>query len=483
MRVRRRTFLGAAAATLASGSSRDGLGAPAKAAAAFPAGFVWGAATAAYQIEGAAAEDGKGPSIWDMFCKKPGAIWNDQTGDVACDHYHRSKEDVALAQSLGLRAYRFSVSWPRVLPTGTGAVNVKGLDFYDRLVDQLLAAKLDPWLTLYHWDLPLALYHRGGWLNRDVAGWFADYTMAVVKRLGDRVRHFMPLNEPQVFLGAGLIQGRHAPGDKLRLAEFLLAAHNALLAHGRAAQAIRSAARGKVEVGCAQASYNSVPATGSPDDLAAARARYLSTADESYKQNAWWLDAMILGRYPADGLALYGPSMPQILSGDMETIHQPLDFLGVNLYQADAVRRGKSGHPEVVPFPVGSPLTSMEWAITPTIMRLVPTWLHERYKLPIVIAENGVSLPDWVAADGQVHDPQRIDFTRAYLLELRAAIGDGVPVRGYFHWSLLDNFEWAHGYKQRFGLVHVDFATQKRTPKDSARWYRDVIASNGARLS
>jgi beta-glucosidase len=482
MKVRRRTFLGAAAASLATGVSRGGLGAPAKVPAVFPSGFVWGAATAAYQIEGAATEDGKGPSIWDMFCKKPGTIWNDQTGDVACDHYHRSKEDVELARSLGLRAYRFSVSWPRVLPTGTGAVNAKGLDFYDRLVDQLLAAKIDPWLTLYHWDLPLALYHRGGWLNRDVAGWFADYTTAVVKRLGDRVRHFMPLNEPQVFLGAGLVQGRHAPGDKLRLAEFLLAAHNALLAHGRAVQAIRASAKGKVEVGCAQASYNSVPSGASPDDLAAARARYLATADESYKQNAWWLDAMILGRYPADGLALFGPSMPEIRAGDLETIRQPLDFLGVNLYQADAVRRGKFGHPEIVPFPVGSPVTSMEWAVTPTIMRLVPTWLFERYKLPLVIAENGVSLPDWVAADGQVHDPQRIDFTRAYLRELRAAIGDGVPVRGYFHWSLLDNFEWAHGYKQRFGLVHVDFATQKRTPKDSARWYREVIASNGSRL-
>jgi len=225
-----------------------------------------------------------------------------------------------------------------------------------------------------------------------------------------------------------------------------------------------------------------VPATAAPADLAAARARFLSTADDSYKQNAWWLDAMLLGRYPADGVALYGPSMPELRPGDMEAIRQPLDFLGVNLYQADAVRRGKNGHPEVVSFPVGSPLTSMEWAVTPSIMRLVPTWLYERYKLPIVVAENGVSLPDWVAADGQVHDPQRVDFTRAYLRELAAAIAGGVPVRGYFHWSLLDNFEWAHGYKQRFGLVHVDFATQRRTPKDSSRWYREVIASNGARL-
>jgi beta-glucosidase len=475
--LKRRTFIELAAAGLASGGAMALASAPKP---QFPKGFVWGAATASYQIEGAAAEDGKGPSIWDMFCKKPGAIWGDQSGDVACDHYHRYKEDVALARSLGVGAYRFSVSWPRVLPAGTGAVNAKGLDFYDRLVDELLAAKLDPWLTLYHWDLPLALYHRGGWLNRDVAGWFSDYAAVVTKRLGDRVRRFMPLNEPQVFLGAGLIQGRHAPGDRLRFAEFLLATHHALLAHGGAVQAVRALARGKVEVGCAQASYNSVPATSSPADLAAARARYLATADDTYKQNAWWLDAMVLGRYPADGVALYGAAMPQVRAGDLEAIRQPLDFLGVNLYQADPVRRGeKTGKPEVVPWPAGTPLTMMEWAVTPAIMRLVPTWLYERYKLPVVIAENGVSLPDWVDSDGQVHDAQRIDFTRAYLRELAAAIAGGVPVRGYFHWSLLDNFEWAHGYKQRFGLVHVDFTTQKRTPKDSFRWYRDVATTNG----
>jgi beta-glucosidase len=476
MRPNRREILGAAAAALTTTVCRRATAAPSR--AAFPPGFVWGAATAAYQIEGAAAEDGKGPSIWDAFCKKPGAIWNGQSGDVACDHYHRYKEDIALARSLGLRAYRFSVSWPRVLPEGVGAVNAKGLDFYDRLVDALLEAKVDPWLTLYHWDLPLALQRRGGWLERDVAAWFADYATVVARRLGDRVRHFMPLNEPQVFLGAGLVQGRHAPGEKRGLAELLRAAHHALLAHGRAAQAVRAAARGKVEIGCAQASYNSVPATSAAEDVAAARARFLATADETYKQNAWWLDAMILGHYPSDGLALYARSLPEIRPGDMETIREPLDFLGVNLYQADLVRRGADGRPEVVPWPVGSPLTSMEWAVTPAIMRLVPTWLHERYGLPMVICENGVSLPDWVEADGRVHDPQRIDFLRAYLAELRAAVAAGVPVRGYFHWSLLDNFEWAHGYKQRFGLVHVDFATQKRTPKDSARWYRDIIASN-----
>jgi beta-glucosidase len=235
-------------------------------------------------------------------------------------------------------------------------------------------------------------------------------------------------------------------------------------------------------VGCAQAGYNYIPATDSPDDLRAARERYFATADDSYKQNAWWLDPMILGRYPEDGVKLYGASMPAIHAGDLQTIKQPLDFLGMNLYSADAVRRGKDGKPEVVPFPPGYPITGFEWAVTPSIARLSTTWLHERYKLPLVITENGVSIRDWVAADGAVHDADRIDFTSRYLRELGAAIAAGVPVEAYFHWSILDNFEWAEGYKHRFGLVYVDYATQKRTLKDSAAWYREVIASNGKTL-
>jgi beta-glucosidase len=447
-----------------------------------PRSFVWGAAASAYQIEGAAAEDGKGPSIWDMFCRKPGAVWKDQTGDVACDHYHHYKEDVALMKAMGLRAYRFSVSWPRVLPEGTGRANPKGLDFYDRLVDELLRAGIDPWVTLYHWDLPLALYRRGGWLNRDIASWFADYASLVARRLGDRVRHFMPLNEPQVFLGAGLIQGRHAPGDKLAFSEFLYAVHNTLLAHGKAVLALRAAAKRPIRVGTAQAAYNYVPATEKPEDVAAARDRWFATADDSYKQNGLWLDAMIFGRYPDDALALYGSAMPAIKSGDFDTIKQPLDFLGLTLYSADPVRRGKNGKPEVVPWPPGYPITGFEWAVTPSVLRLVPTWLHARYKLPVAIVENGVSLRDWMSADGAVHDPSRIDFTARYLRELAATVAAGVPIEAYFHWSVLDNFEWAEGYKQRFGLVYVDYATGKRTLKDSALWYRDVIASNGKTL-
>jgi beta-glucosidase len=481
MSIPRRQFLGwsAAAAVSSAGMKRARAAKPPARLTEFPKGFVWGAAAASYQIEGAPAADGKGPSIWDMFCKKPGAIWKDQSGDVACDHYHRWKEDVAIMKSLGLKAYRLSISWPRVLPDGTGATNPKGLDFYDRLIDELGAAGITPWVTLYHWDLPLALYHRGGWLNRDVGGWFADYAMLIAKRLGDRVKHWMPLNEPQVFLGAGLIQGRHAPGDKLRFAEFLLAAHNTLLAHGRAVQALRATPKLPARIGTAQAGYNYVPATDSAADLAAAKARYFATADDSYKQNAYWLDPLIHGKYPDDAVKLYGASMPQIRAGDMETIKQRLDFLGATLYSADPVRRGKDGKPEVIPWPVGYPITGFEWAVAPSIVRLVPTWLHERYKLPIVVVENGLSVRDWVAADGGVHDPDRIDFMARYLRELAAAIAAGVPIDGYFHWSILDNFEWAEGYKHRFGLVYVNYETQARTIKDSGKWYRDVIASNG----
>lgn len=455
---------------------------PARAAGRFPADFAWGAASAAYQIEGGAFADGKGPSVWDHFSHRPGVVWKDQNGDVACDHYHRYKDDVALMKQLGLRAYRLSVSWPRVMPDGAGAVNAKGLDFYDRLVDELLRAQIVPYVTLYHWDLPLASYRRGGFLNRDLADWFADYAKVVVGKLSDRVSWWMPFNEPQVFLGAGLYEGRHAPGDKVSFGDYLLAVHNCLRAHGKAVQAIRAAAKQKPRVGCAQASYNSIPATDRPEDLAAARARFFSSPADTYRVNAWYLDPMFLGHYPEDGVRLYGRDMPRVASGDMELIHQPLDYLGINLYNADLVRRGRDGQPEVVPFTDGFPVTGMDWPVTPPVMRHTPHFLHQRYRKPLLVTENGVSVRDWIAADGKVHDPQRIDFTATHLRELARAMAEGVPVLGYFHWSILDNFEWAHGYKQRFGLVYVDYPTQRRIPKDSAYWYRDLIASNGQAL-
>jgi beta-glucosidase len=448
----------------------------------FPKGFVWGAATASYQVEGAVAEDGRGPSVWDTFCRTEGRVKEKHTGDVACDHYHRWKEDVALMKELGLKAYRFSVAWPRVIPEGTGRVNPKGLAFYDRLVDELLAAGVEPFITLYHWDLPHALDCRGGWLNREISEWFADYAAAVVGKLSDRVTNWITLNEPAVFVNLGYLDGTHAPGLKLGLRQVLLAVHHAQMAHGRGVAAVRAAARRKVNVGIAPSFSPKVPATERPADVAAARKRQLSVVNQDTWSMVWWLDPMLLGRWPADGLRAFEGLMPEGYARDARVIHQKLDFLGVNTYSCSLFRAGKGGRWEEVEALPGEPRTRFNWSVRPAALYWSPRWLGERYRLPIYITENGMSGADWVSLDGDCHDPQRIDFTRRYLRELRRAIADGVDVRGYFHWSLMDNFEWAEGYRERFGMVHVDFATLKRTPKDSAGWYRDVIATNGEEL-
>lgn len=445
----------------------------------FPDNFVWGAATASYQVEGAAFEDGKGASVWDMMCRKDGAIWNNQTGDIACDHYHRYVEDVAMMKHIGLKGYRFSISWPRVMPEGTGAVNEKGLAFYDRLVDSLLTAGITPYITLFHWDYPYALYCRGGWLNPQSPHWFADYAAVVVDRLSDRVRHWIPQNEPQCFIGLGHLDGTHAPGDKLGWAEVLRAAHHSLLANGRAVQTIRARAKSKPQVGCAPVGTASMPATDSPADVAAAMKAMGSITLKHQWNNTWWSDPIFLGRYPEDGLKLFGPAAPKVAASDMQIIHQPPDFFGVNIYSGTYVKAGPDGNPVTVPQPDGHALTAFRWPVTPEALYWGPKFLFERYGRPVIITENGMAGLDWPALDGQVHDPQRIDYTARYLRQLRWAIADGVDVRGYFHWSLMDNFEWAEGFRQRFGLVYVDYATQTRTPKDSAQWYARVIATNG----
>lgn len=448
----------------------------------FPRDFVWGAAAASYQIEGAAFDADKGLSVWDMFCRKPGMVWNGQTGDVACDHFHRYREDVGLMKQIGLQAYRLSVSWPRLMPEGVGKVSQHGLDFYDRLIDELLAAGIAPWITLFHWDYPLALYHRGGWLNRDTVEWFGEFADVVARRFSDRVSHWMTLNEPQVFLGAGHHEGRHAPGDRLRFAEVLRAGHHALLAHGRSVQAIRAASTRPARVGFAPVATVKVPATDSATDLDAARAAMLAVDAETAWTNTWWMDPVFLGRYPEDGLQFFGAQVPRIAAGDLELISQPVDFCGVNIYQGQHVRAGAAG-PEVVPPPVGFPITAFEWLVTPEAMYWGTRLLWERYKKPIVITENGISSRDWRSLDGKVHDPLRIDFMERHLIELRRALADGVSIEAYFHWSFIDNFEWAHGYKHRFGLIFCDYPSQERVLKDSAHWYRELIASNGASLS
>jgi beta-glucosidase len=450
---------------------------------AFPDGFLWGAATASYQIEGAAAEDGKGESNWDVFCRRPGAVFEGHTGDVACDHYHRYPEDVALMKALGVSAYRFSISWPRVLPEGTGSVNRAGLDFYDRLTDAVLAAGIQPFCTLFHWDLPQALQHRGGFLNRDMADWFAEYAALMGRKLGDRLRIWATQNEPQCYIGLGLLTGTHAPGLKLGFSETLLAAHHSMLAHGKAVRALRASVSG-AQVGYVIATTTMRPATGTDADVAAARDAMFAVRDRTHWNNAWWADPVLLGAYPSDGLDLFGRDMPNFPAGDLEEMRQPLDWLGINIYKADTVRRGADGLPQAVPVKPGHPRSGVDWQpITPDSHYFGPRFFYDRYRVPIWMTESGLSTRDQVSLDGRVHDPQRIDYMQRTLLELRRAMHDGVPVKGYMAWSLLDNFEWADGYKQRFGLVYVDYENQRRIPKDSFDWYARVIATRGASLA
>jgi len=452
-------------------------------AGGFPGDFVWGAAAASYQVEGAATEDGKGLSVWDLLCRRPGAVWSGHTGDVACDHYHRYREDAALMASLGLKAYRLSVSWPRVLPAGRGHVNPKGLGFYDRLVDELLARGIAPWVTLFHWDYPYELYCRGGWLNPDSPAWFSDYARVVVRALGDRVRHWMTQNEPQCYIGLGHQAGIPAPGLKLGMPDLLRATHHSLLAHGLAVKAIRASSRGRTSVGAAPVGVVRIPASGAARDVAAARRAMFSITDGGgFWNNTWFMDPILKGRYPEDGLRAYGRNVPKHSRRDLALMHQPLDFFGVNVYHGDRVAAGRGGKAEPVPQPVGYPQTANDWPVMPECLYWGPRFFHERYKLPIYVTENGLSSMDWIARDGAVHDPGRIDYLARHLAQLKRAAADGVPVRGYFQWSILDNFEWAEGYKERFGLVYVDYPTQRRIPKDSARWYRDVIATNGRDL-
>jgi beta-glucosidase len=492
--VSRRGFLGATAASLAAAATSaraagkgdtksDAKAGPAGKAGGFPKDFVWGAATASYQVEGAAAEDGKGPSVWDTFCKKKGAVFEGHTGDEACDHYHRYKEDIALAKRLGISSYRFSVSWPRVLPAGTGAPNEKGLDFYKRLLDEMGQAGIEPMCTVFHWDYPQALYDKGGWLKRDSADWFGEYTELLGKRLGDRIKVWATQNEIQCFIGLGHLDGVHAPGDKLKFRDYLTAAHNAIRAHAKSVQALRATVKG-AKVGWVLATQVTQPATESADDVEAARAAMFAVGARNEWNNSWWMEPALAGRYPEDGLTAYGKDVPKFKASDLDEMKQPVDFLGLNIYKADTFKRGADGKPEQIPVPPGYPRSGVDWQpITPSCLYWGPRFFHDRYKLPMSITENGLSTRDQVFLDGKVHDPQRIDYMHRVLLELARASKEGLPITGYYAWSLLDNFEWADGYKQRFGLVYVDYQTQKRIPKDSFEWYKKVIASNGRALA
>lgn len=463
---------------------------------AFPKDFVWGAATSSYQIEGAIHEDGRSASVWDVFSAWPGKTFNGETGDRACGHYYKYKEDVALMKEMGLQAYRFSIAWPRIYPdafgTGYGSPNQKGLDFYSRLVDELLAVGITPWATLFHWDMPQSLFREGGWLNPRIADAFAQYSYAMANTLGDRVTNWMTFNEPQCFIGLGLESGIHAPGMKMAQADLVAAHHCHLVAHGKAVDSLRSVGGDRFNIGYVPTSQALIPATEDPALVEAVKKTFFSYIPKhGYSWTmAAYTDPLFLGTYPEDWLAVQKAFLPKNWEKDLENVVGKTDFCGINLYSgmklqfASEQKKSKDGLQglEIVKQYPGNPKTAIKWDVEPETLRWVPRFLWERYKKPIVIAENGLSNSDWVSIDGKVHDPARIDFTNRYLLELEKAIEDGVDVSAYFHWSLMDNFEWAEGYRDRFGLVYVDFPSGKRILKDSAYWYRDVIASNGKNL-
>lgn len=438
----------------------------------FPEDFAWGAATSAYQIEGAWDEDLKGESIWDRFSHTPGKIANGDTGDIAADHYHRWREDVGLMEELGLKAYRFSMSWPRVLPLGRGAANSKGLDFYSRLVNALLEAAIEPLATLYHWDLPQALQDQGGWPARPAAEAFVEYADLVTRTLGDRVKRWITLNEPFVSAFVGHLQGYHAPGHS-DLGEALAAAHHLLLAHGRAVAVIRQNVP-RAQVGIALNLSGQTPASPSAADRAAAW-----QADGIV--NRWFLDPLSARGYPGDIVAHYRHPMDFVEADDLGAIAAPLDFLGVNYYTRTIVRSSHIAGVDNAPRTVlpNRERTEMGWEVYAQGLYDILCRLHFDYRFPaLYVTENGAAYVDEVGPDGSVHDPQRLAYLQEHLQAARRAIDAGVPLIGYFVWSLLDNFEWTHGYSKRFGLVYVDYPTQRRVLKSSAHWYRRVIAAN-----
>jgi len=443
-------------------------------AQSFPQGFLWGSATASYQVEGAVNEDGRGPSIWDTFSHTPGKIKNGDTGDVANDHYHRYKEDVQLMKALGLKTYRFSVAWPRVFPQGTGTPNPKGLDFYNRLVDELLAADIQPYCTLYHWDLPQALEDKGGWQSRDTSVAFANYAGYVAERLSDRVKNFMTLNEMSSFVG-GYASGRHAPGLTLPPAGVNQVRHHAVLAHGLGVQAIRAHAKPGTKVGLAENASACVPIIETPEHIAA-------TAKAMREVNAGYLTVIMEGRYTDAYLAHAGADAPKFTDADMKAIGTPVDFVGLNIYTPTYIRADDSpaGFARI-PAPTSYPHMMSPWLhVGPEALYWGPKLAAQLWNIKeIYITENGASSTDTLMPDGHVYDSDRVMYLRNYLTQLHRGVSEGVPVRGYFLWSLMDNFEWADGYAYRFGIHYVDFATQKRTPKMSAHFYKEVIARNG----
>lgn len=447
--------------------------------------FVWGVASSAYQVEGRDPEDGCGKNIWDTFAEE-GRILDGKDAYTACDHMHRYKEDYKLMKLLGIKAYRFSMSWARILPDGTGRVNEKAIAMYRDMILSMKENGIEPYITMYHWEFPQALQDKGGWLNEDVIQWFGEYAKIVAENFSDICEYFITLNEPECFVGLGHLSGVHAPGLKLPYKDVFKVAHNALRAHGQAVINLRKYASRPIKVGYAPTCGMAYPATDSPEDIEAARKTlfgFHQPMDNWTWNVAWFNDPVFLGRYPEEGLKKFAEYLPEITDEDMELISQPLDFMGQNIYNGYMMRQGEDGEPEYVDREAGAAKTAAGWPVTPECFYYGVKFLYERYHLPLYITENGMSCHDDVSLDGRVHDPNRQNFLDLYISALQRANDDGADVRGYFLWTFLDNFEWDKGYTERFGIVYVDFKTQKRIVKDSAFWYQKIIESNGRELT
>ena len=445
--------------------------------------FVWGVASSAYQVEGTDPDDGRGKTVWDTFTEQ-GRIFQNQNAYTSCDHMHHYKDDYALMKNLGIKAYRFSLNWARILPEGTGRVNEKAIAMYRDMILTMKENGITPYITLFHWEFPQALQEKGGWLNEEVVDWFGEYAKVVAENFSDLCEYFITINEPQCVVGLGHLSGVHAPGLKLSIPETFQIAHNLLKAHGQAVINLRKYAKQKIRIGFAPTGGVAYPYTDSAEDIEAARKVYFGFYNpmDNWTWNiSWFSDPVFLGHYPKEGLEKFKEYLPEITQTDMQLIHQPLDFMGQNIYNGYYVRQGADGEPEFVDREPGFPKTACNWPVTPKAFYYGIKFLTERYQLPLYITENGMSCHDNVSFDGRVHDNDRITFLDSYIGAMQRAYDEGVDIRGYFQWTFLDNFEWSEGYKERFGMIYVDFMTQRRIVKDSAFWYQDdeiaVLAS------
>lgn len=448
---------------------------------AFCGNFVWGAASSAYQYEGATSLGGRGTSVWDTFCRQKGATANDENADISCDGYHRAQEDILLMAQLGIRAYRFSISWVRIDPLGDGTLNPEGFAYYDRVVNCCLANGITPYVTLFHWDLPQPLEDAGGWSNRCTVSQFAVYAAAVARHFAGRVKYYFTLNEPECVVSLGYMQGIHAPGKRLSDALAARQLHGMVLAHAAAQKAIRHEDKNAL-VGIATTGKLCYPAGESSEDIAAARQEtFTCTETDWIFSHAIVLDAVCHGKYPSfEGEA--GEVFSSVQKHEQALLKSVPDFIGLNVYNGHEIACGEDGNPVYTPRHQGFPATALKWPVTPEVLRWGPRFIYEKYDLPIFITENGQSCNDRIFLDGKVHDADRIDFMHRYLKQLSKASDDGADIKGYFAWSLTDNFEWHSGYGERFGLIFIDYPTQKRILKDSAYWYGQIIAQNGNTL-